>query len=115
MSAADFVDNTEFFMHNLLDPKNKTGPFFLEFWQYLNVCIFQCGWTAGLLCSGHIQVLGPGKLEQDSVRSSQGQQRPKVSLQCSSLFHPTILQEDELCREDSEEQDWQDDLPSHIF
>ena len=33
----------------------------------------------------------------------------------SSLFHPTILQEDELCREDSEEQDWQDDIPSHIF
>ena len=40
MSAADFVDNTDFFMHNLLEPKNKPGPFFMEFWQYLNVCIF---------------------------------------------------------------------------
>ena len=38
MSAADFVDNTEFFMQNLLEPKNnKNGPFFVEFWQYLNV------------------------------------------------------------------------------
>ena len=30
------------------------------------------------------------------------------------FFHPTI-QEDELCRENGEEQDWEDDLPSHIF
>ena len=38
MSAADFVDNTNFFMNNLLYPRKKNGPFFMEFWQYLNVC-----------------------------------------------------------------------------
>ena len=38
MSAADFVDNTNFFMNNLLYPREKNGPFFMEFWQYLNVC-----------------------------------------------------------------------------
>ena len=74
MSAADFVDNTEFFMHNLLQQKNhKTGPFFVEFWQYLNVCVFPIDGSLLLLHSGYIQVLGPNKLEQDSFGVSQGQ------------------------------------------
>ena len=31
------------------------------------------------------------------------------------FFTFMTIQEDELCREDSEEEDWEDDLPSHIF
>ena len=35
---------------------------------------------------------------------------------CDSVYsNDYIIQEDELCREDSEEEDWEDDLPSHIF
>ena len=89
MSAADFVDNTNFFMNNLLYPRKKNGPFFMEFWQYLNVCRLSDVFISIASYSGHFhQNLGQDWLEQDSVRSSSRTKGPKVFKQSIDCFYP---------------------------
>ena len=73
-------------MHNLLEPKNKTGPFFLEFWQYLNVCIFHVDWLLDCCVQDTFTSWDQASWNRTVLGAPKGSKDPRFTMYVALVF-----------------------------